>query len=285
VYLTCVPYIITKVPKLEPSTYQVVAEIARAGLGAYGIYRGVRGIMASSRKRAFAGSSYGSSKKHRSSRRGRFIPRGGINSVSSFQATPSRELKNIDYSNSSYNPGNDVSNFVCVNPITAGTGVTQIAGRTCVLKSVLFNYVIGASISTAAITAAAPATIVRVMLVYDKAPTGTAPLVTDVLTSNTPTAPLNLTNANRFIVLFDDRHNMGSATVNSGGTASVSTGGTMTSNKSCYKKINLPFRGPSTAGLTGIEEGAIYLYAVSTAGDAADFNVVQAYVRVRFSDA
>lgn len=226
----------------------------------------------------------GPSKKYKSTRRGRVLSRMSSNSVSRFQATARTELKNWDTATTNYNPAQDVFAITTVNPIPAGTGVNQMVGRLATLKSIMYHYSIITSPFQGTLTTVF-ATVVRLMVVYDKAPVGVVPLITDILTSNQVEAPMNLTNANRFIVLFDDQECMGAAGVNAGGTASIALGGPMTATKKQYKKINLPYRGPSTAGLTAIEEGAIYFFAISNQPNGTDHNTVSTYFRVRFEDA
>lgn len=207
----------------------------------------------------------------------------GSESISLFQGAGSKELKNSDFAINGYNPGNNVGPVTSVCNIPAGTGPNTMIGRRAVIKAVQLSYSINAQLSASGLLASNPP-VIRVMLVYDKFPQGAVPFLTDILVTNTPESPMNLTNSNRFIVLHDERHPMGVWAENAGGTAAVSAGPLSAFGK-MYKKVALPFRGPSSAGIVGIEEGAIYFYAISSYPDATDQYLVQAFFRCRFDDA
>lgn len=230
-------------------------------------------------KRKFSSSSTGASKKSKFQMKPQYKPKSNL---TLFQTKASPELKNHDVGGA-VNPGYDVSNLVCVNPIAAGTSGVTMTGRRAVQKSLLFRYnITNSPIVVASFANAAPQSI-RCILVYDRSPDGTIPAVTDLLTSNTVLAPLQLTNADRWLVLHDEVHEVGVSAYITGGIT-YNMGGFPTATKYIYKKLSLPFVGPSTAGIIGIQEGAIYFYAVSNLLDANTNASVNYYSRVRFQD-
>lgn len=89
-------------------------------------------------------------------------------------------------------------NVIPLNTIVQGIGSNQRIGAQTATSGVYYNYVLrqGATPTT---------TAVRILLFWDREPNGVAPAVTDVLAAATVTAPMNLLNRNRFVILDDDR--------------------------------------------------------------------------------
>jgi len=209
----------------------------------------------------------------------------GISSVSRFQGRPGAEKKSFDYAAAATNPGSDVCVPILVNGITAGTGAGQMVGRRAFMSSILVNYTITANTATVAFLNTYLPGTVRLLLIYDKAPQGAVPLVTDILLASSPDSPMNLNNGDRFVVLMDERHAMGvNELVTGNATYSFTTGASSVTN-SRYLKVGLPLEGPSTAGgVAGINTGAIYQLCISSNTNAADNNSVAMVIRTRYTD-
>lgn len=92
------------------------------------------------------------------------------------------------------------TNFIqaTINQIAPGTGPSQRIGSQVAIKSVYYQYFLQ--------IAMAPTTCVRYILYWDRQPNGAAIGLGDIL-AQTPylTAPLNLDNRDRFVILADER--------------------------------------------------------------------------------
>lgn len=212
----------------------------------------------------------------------------GVSSISLFQAgRAGPELKNFDYFTNSYNPAADIANFTPIFTPQTGTGATRMVGRKATIKSFQARYsvLIGATVSASLNTGFASGRGVRIMFVYDKMPAGVAPLVTDVLVTNNTTSALNLENSDRFIVLHDKVMDMGAVNVFTGAVTYTQSNGLSYQSGSMYKKLSLPFSGPSDAGGSGgLDVGSILFYALTDYSDATDNTIVSCYARTRFID-
>lgn len=198
------------------------------------------------------------------------------------RATFSPELKNIDYAEATYNPGNDVLLTRLLNPISAGTGPTQMIGRRCLLKNLWLSYQIRQLHLGTGLTAIAPETV-RVLCVYDTDPDGALPTILDVLQTNTTVSPVNLKNTNRFTILFDRIHDLGA--LNSSTTTAGNSTGPNTASFQYSGIMNKRFIGPSSAGIVDIEQGSVYWMAVSSTTDALSTAIISVYSRIMFQDA
>lgn len=207
--------------------------------------------------------------------------------VSRYINKASPELKNFDYVNTGADIVSDIPVVACINAITTGTSSVQMLGRRCMMKAIQLNYnltydynasIIGTNIINNPVVA-------RIMLVYDNQPSGSLPTMTDVLNSAAGVNDfLNLNNTDRFTVLFDKRHSMGCVNVVTGSVTYSHTTGPLNADNQWYKKTNLLFEGPSTAGIVGINHGAIYFMCTSDRTTASSALVVRCATRIRFSD-
>ena len=198
----------------------------------------------------------------------------------------SKALKSLDVSASVYNPAYDIADFSLLNGILAGTGPSQMIGRRITIKSILLNYSVNNIAATSGNLTTYNPEVIRVVLVYDKEPQSTKPLVTDVFSTNSPVGPMNLANSSRFLVLYDQRHSMGCQNVLTGGATYANTTGPLTAFGTKYLKVALPMEGPSSAGgIAGINTGAIWFYAVSDSPNANGNATVTYYSRIRYYDA
>lgn len=157
-----------------------------------------------------------------------------------------------------------------LNGVAQGQDLTDRIGRKFSMKSILlrFTVIYGA--------AAVSGSIARWLIVYDKQTNGVAPAVLDVLTVGSPTAFNNLTNRDRFIVIYDKIHNIGTGPANDNGFSYVMK----------YRKCNLETtNGGTGATVASIATGGLFLIGVSDrpAGTTAP-RFESASVRVRFTD-
>jgi len=193
----------------------------------------------------------------------------GPQSISRFSGgSNSVERKNIDVA-ANAQPIYAIGAMRLLNGIQQGNTASTIVGRKAQLQSLLLN--------VTWISAADPAGVIRCLVVYDKSPGGTAPTVSDVLTASGTTQPLNLLNADRFIVLVDERMPVGSA---------GATGDNGSGSFNRFVKMNLPFVGPSTAGaIAGIETGAVYFVMIDDSVVAVTNHTFSFNSRIRYTDA
>lgn len=118
---------------------------------------------------------------------------------------PRPETKNFDFSvGPSATPQSIplAGVVIPINSIEQGIDDNQRIGRSIATKSCYYQYVLNFG------TGPVP-NVIRHMLVWDRQPNGTAPAVNQVLNNlglSTPvTAPMNLDNKERFVVLADER--------------------------------------------------------------------------------
>lgn len=191
---------------------------------------------------------------------------------------PRPEVKAIDVPlGSSANPnsiplgGTGTGTFAVLNGMAQGTGLGQRLGNQLSTKSVYYQYVLNFG------TGPVPNAI-RHLLVWDKQPNGLSPLSTDVLGSNQSTttvdfitAPMNLSNRDRFVILADERTTLSP----NGDQIRIMTG---------FRKINQRTDfGPSTAASTP-NTGALCLIFFSDETVTANQPTVYGTWRVRYID-
>lgn len=87
-----------------------------------------------------------------------------------------------------------------INGITSGTGVTNRLGRKLVMRKLVLRMCDQWSLATMTITGFSP---VRVLVIYDREPTGALPSVLDILDTASILSNMNLSNSDRFMVLVD----------------------------------------------------------------------------------
>jgi len=156
-------------------------------------------------------------------------------------------------------------------------GVTESTrvGRKCVIKSIQGKYTW--AFLPAAATAAA--TTGFLYLVLDKQCNGAAAAVTDVFTGvNVSSAPRNLSNSSRFVILKKWQFKLSSQAGVSGAY-----------NKDCksfqfYKKCNIPIEYSSTTGAIAEIRSNNIFFISGTDGQSDDTINCDGVTRVRFSD-
>lgn len=215
--------------------------------------------------------------------------------------------KGIMYSSSSaIAPGgspmslNTTADIRCVNVLGVGTGDYQRSGTRIEMKSARLT---GQLVTAAGSGAPCSIDYCRVMLVYDRSPTGVLPALTDILqdqdTSGTASTDalsgMNLTNRDRFAMLIDRRFETPQCTVTSSvisgviyPTAPCPDNQVFTFDEFRILKslearyLNTASSPPSIADLT---TGALYLISVSlvTAAGAEPF-ALNWNLRLRYTD-
>jgi len=141
------------------------------------------------------------------------------------------------------------------NLIRQGTISNQRVGREVQMKSFQLRYEPGSGTQPQ-----------RMLVVYDKQPTGTAPVITDILTADSFTAFTNLDNKERFVTLID-------VLVTPGGSVGVGEE---------YRKMDLPVVFKADTGVNSdFSTGAIYyMFCASLAAPAT----YTARSRIRYTD-
>lgn len=163
------------------------------------------------------------------------------------------------------------------NGVAQGTDFTDRIGRKVNVKSIHLKYYIQAYNSVDVPLG----DIIRVMLVWDSQTNGALAAVGDILTAADVLSGVNLTNRDRFKVLFDKRHTMGAIEY----TAAAPVAGDTTPRfAQRYIKCNMPVIFGGTGATVGsIQTGSLILLTM-TASSSTGF-AGNARIRVRFSDA
>lgn len=185
------------------------------------------------------------------------------------------EKKVIDLAVASY--ACDVTGSVtALNLCATGTDFTDRVGRKILLKSVnlLGHYLPQDS-------AVAP-TLCRVMVIYDKQPTGALPAITDILKSSDSREQLNLNNRDRFAILCNELVALGIQQ----NTATQALAGSPTDKViHIYKKLNHEvIFGSTAATIAAVASGTLLLVTVGDNTAGAGY-VASLSSRVRFIDA
>lgn len=182
----------------------------------------------------------------------------------------------VKYYDTVYNSNITVSSSVFLagahlNGIQRGYGGQERVGDAILMKSVRMHYVVETHSSTNTMSG-----IVRFIIVYDKQPTApVAPLITDILASNTFIYPRNLNNRDRFIIICDHL------------TDSINLNGKETVSRVIKIPLNIPtyFDGVA-APLGDVESGGLWLFAAQSGGLAggAAINTITAHIRIKYVD-
>lgn len=180
------------------------------------------------------------------------------------QPTKALELKNFDAPVSALALTSNV--FTAGQPanlIVTGDTALDRTGRKVLMKSFYLRYSFASS-------AAANATQVRILVVYDKQTNGTLPAITDVVTVNDALALNNLNNSQRFVTICDHISPM---------TPFV----TANSNGVIFKKLNLEaMYSASTGAITDIATGSIVVF-IAPLG-LVNTSTISYKARIRFAD-
>lgn len=197
--------------------------------------------------------------------------------MSLFQKGGSVEKKWNDVSYTLWASGSGTATVSLLNGLTQGTTANTRVGSRIELKSIAFrsNFQSG--------TSATGVTPFRIKIVYDKQSDGAAPAATDVMAGDAIDSHNNLSNAGRFITLFDQTWQ---PQVGYGGGAS-GAGATQAQVLEGYVKCALPvkYNSGNTGTVADIVAGAIYVLAwtsgVTFGGAGLD---ATGHFRIRWTD-
>jgi len=189
------------------------------------------------------------------------------------------ELKAIDTAAADYKfiiPSTGVAQcFVLLNGVATGTDFTDRIGRKILMKSLFIRGLIYPQDTTVLNN------MCRMIVVYDKQANGTAPVITDVLKTDSATAQLNLNNRDRFEVIFDKQWTAGA--MNTTATQTYSNAPVHRSVK-LYKRLNHEVQfGGTTNAIGSIQTGSLYLFTLGIQSDG-DGHLLGITVRIRFKD-
>lgn len=193
-------------------------------------------------------------------------PRGfyGLN-----QGNHGPELKDID-TDISAGVYDTTGSVILINGIAQGTDFNTRIGRKFQMKSLLLRFSVqrGSTATTAALA--------RWMIVYDKQANAVAPAVTDILVTANAAAFNNLSNRDRFIVIYDKILVIGGTTGNDNSL--------MYQKK--YRKMKMEVTNGGTGNTIGsIATGALFLVTVGSVAAGTTAPAMSAAVaRVRFTD-
>lgn len=164
---------------------------------------------------------------------------------------------------------NNTGTITLMNGVAQGDDYTNRDGRKVIFKSIQLRIIAFGTPGTAVDQS------IRYLIVYDKQPTGALPAVTDILDTAAVVSNTNLSNRDRFIILKDK---VISCQLNT-------TAAAPQYHNEKYMKINLEtvFSGTSAA-ITSISSGAIYLVQVGTVAAGATTYSNTGRLRLRFVD-
>lgn len=185
------------------------------------------------------------------------------------------ELKTIDVDNISGGvPA--AGNITLLNGVSQGTDYTDRIGRKIMLKSILWR---GFIYPNPAVTLPG-GSFCRIMIFYDCQTNATAPSVSDVLQTTSYDSPLNLTNRDRFKVMFDKFYAVNSNAYSAG---ALTAGSPMPKQIKFYKKMSMEVIFGSTGGTVGsIQTGGLFLLTICALTNNAC--LLDSYSRTRFTD-
>lgn len=179
------------------------------------------------------------------------------------------EKKNLDLNNpTTINFGNATALVTLINGCAQGVGDSQRVGRSVMLKSIQWRWTGVLAPTTTGASA------LRMIIVYDKQPSGIVSIATDIMTINSIESPMLLANSKRFTVIADEI------------VECVGTQGPQAWYSKGYRKLSLPQEFIGTSALiSSISVGAIYTLFYSQGTLLVANPVSQCYTRIRYHDA
>lgn len=171
------------------------------------------------------------------------------------------EAKNLDQA-MALNPAAAFqwSALTLLNPIPQGNNAVTRIGRRVTITKIVIRWRLGGVYA-------------RFAVIYDHAPNGVLPAITDIFTINDVNGVNNLNNNDRFMILHDEYINS---------TNGQSSNADSMAGKWVYK--GLPLQNQWTNAVTGtiadITTGAIYVAVATTSSSS----IWTAYARVRYTD-
>lgn len=188
--------------------------------------------------------------------------------ISVFQSRPSIEWKSIDFqqTDTATQATDTLHGPFLINAIAQGSTQAQHIGRKLTLRSVQYRFHTGLVAGGSTLAQAA----MRVLIVYDRTPSGALPALADIFNPVTSFIGMQtLGNSDRFLIVMDRIHEPTSALSQNYGQG--------------YRKVCLEqnFIG-ANADIASISTGALYIIYGHVGLGAA--NVINLVTRVRFTD-
>lgn len=178
---------------------------------------------------------------------------------------PRAERKNIDTTSTLAPPLTaSFTSPTLLNGAAQGVGTNERVGRKAIMKSIALRYIH---------TPNAPASQVRILVVYDKQPNGALPASTDVVGIGQFHGHISISNSDRFVVLMDEiSESSQSSAINISGKR--------------YLKCNLEtMYGGTTSGIASINSGSIFIMAANNADPTVGAVSALYYsARIRYTD-
>lgn len=167
-------------------------------------------------------------------------------------------------------PFNTSGAIQLLNGIAQGTDFTQRVGRKFTMTSIYIRMIIQNG------TTQVPNNIARWMVVYDKQTNSNALTIANVLAAVSTTAPNNLDNRDRFVVIYDKCHNIGATGGNDNQKVFIRK----------FRRCNLEVTNSGTGNTVGsIATGSLYFITVGDVVPGTTASTVTAgTVRIRFKE-
>lgn len=204
------------------------------------------------------------------------------------QATKKRKTSNLAFQKNTVSPSaNEKKDILAAIPTTVaiaspvfstptllngslqGALVGQHIGRKTTMTSLFIRYDAHLSPTTT------QGCQIRILVVYDKQANKALPAITDVLTSDNFNAPMNLDNADRFIILVDKF------------CKPISVQGNYNVSDTIYKKMALDTlwdTGNNAGDVTDIKTGSVVAFIAQSGGAAVAAPIVDSITRIRYID-
>lgn len=162
-----------------------------------------------------------------------------------------------------------------LNGVAQGTDYTDRIGRKVMLRSILWR----GFVTPSAATSLPEGAFFRCILFYDAQTNASTPLVTDVLATTAYDAPLNLTNRDRFRVLYDKYCTINATQYTTG---ALTSGSPMPKHLKFYKKMSMEVIFGSTGSTVGsIQTGGVFLLTICSVNVGCKLDM---FSRIRFTD-
>lgn len=195
------------------------------------------------------------------------------------------ELKYKDTGLNTY-VANTTGQFVLLNGIGQGTDADDRVGRKLVIKNIQIRAMIRTEGSETMGASSQPASIVQMLLVWDKQPNGAAPLITQLLEHAHPVSPIKMDNRDRFRILARKTWTIGAYIRSNTATQSLITTAQNQTHMKCYKKVNLEtiYNSVSAADITTITSGALWMIWLGNQGSSLTNPQIPCSARIRYND-
>ncbi len=201
--------------------------------------------------------------------------------VAAARAVPTGELKfhDIDVDDAVVSASGTIQNSGSINLIAQGVTESERIGRKCVIKSINWRMTLDNPTFDAQGVPNSGETI-RTIMYLDRQANGATATVTNILEVANLHSFNNLSEKNRFLILFDKFIDLNYGAMASDG-AGVVSGSEVVVSDSFFKKCNIPLEfSAGTGALTEIRSNNIGVLSISRNGQGG-FN---SKVRLRFTD-